>query len=116
MERYDEATVDLVYATSGVTRADACAILDKLAEAGLLLPPGGVTREEWATPLPFGYLMAESQRTATSTHRRMVTTWPGPGPNDNWPRYVGPWAPERPESIDRTENGDQGPEGPRSAP
>lgn len=28
-----------------------------------------------------------------ATHTRRVVVWVGEGPNDNWPRFIGPWSP-----------------------
>lgn len=51
-ERYDPATVELVaralpFALPSASRGVARHVLNALADAGLLLPPGGETREEW---------------------------------------------------------------------
>lgn len=45
--RYDLATVELVREHAGVHQVDAESILDALAEAGLLLLPGGERQDEW---------------------------------------------------------------------
>jgi|GEM_PF-3892989 hypothetical protein len=92
--------------TWGVARDEAHAhedraILTALADAGLLQPPGGVTREEWGRPRLGGKVRpcapAERDRCATQPEehaRRRVTVWPDPErPNDDWPRYLGPWVP-----------------------
>lgn len=66
-------------------------VLLALAEAGVLLPPGGVAREEWGERV-YGVILATTSRNVPATYRRTVVNWPVEGePNDNWPRYTGPW-------------------------
>jgi hypothetical protein len=81
--------------------------LAKLALAGaakldLLLPSGGVEQVEYgrlivagrnqlAMILSLGF--HSSPPAPNVTHTRVVTSWPGDGVNDDWPRYQGPWTP-----------------------
>jgi hypothetical protein len=46
-DRWSAETEDLVREHAGVYQVAAAEILACLADAGLLLPPGGETREEW---------------------------------------------------------------------
>lgn len=70
--------------------------LAHLSGAGLLLPPGGETREELgvrALDSPVVRVTTWGGAVANTTrYCRTVTAWPVEGePNDNWPRYTGPW-------------------------
>lgn len=70
---------------------EARGVLAALAEAGLLLPPGGVVREVGGIQLLSGLIVSMGWSSEPPTHRRRVVSWAGEGPNDNWPRYLGPW-------------------------
>ena len=65
----------------GYYRKGAHVVLATLADAGLLLPPGGETRETRDCP----YSSCRTHAFTKHTHRRSVTTWP------DGSVHTGPW-------------------------
>jgi len=80
-----------------VLLAEVVRLRKELADAGLLLPPGGLVRNEYGRLIPEegGRIASLGWGPAMTyvTHVRTVTVWAGEGPNNNWPRYSGPWRP-----------------------
>jgi hypothetical protein len=90
-----------------VTAADACAVaaLTALADAGLLLPPGGETREQWGARWESGYIQPCPSREAAldamtkyypdhvgcELIRRYVVRWKPPQRRTPGARFFGPW-------------------------
>ena len=67
-DRWTAETEELVREHAGVYQVNAEAILTALADAGLLLPPGGETRQEWGVieqgPKGLGSLACTSRERA----------------------------------------------------
>jgi hypothetical protein len=87
-------------------------ILTRLADAGLLLPPGGEVREEWAVRVDEPVSGRSEVRGAIVTHfgeeksRRCREVWAGWTPLNRtvttWPDgtvHTGPWRPVDPEGA-----------------
>lgn len=77
----------------------AAALREVLVSHGLLQPPSGVNQTEYGHIPPgdprnsmvsLGY-NPNSFTLRYATHSRPVVSWPWDGPNDDWPRYQGPW-------------------------
>lgn len=76
-----------------------------LEESGRLLPAGGVTihergnRRGKASP-GLEALISRVGRAFPGRYTRTVTVWPVEGePNDNWPKYIGPWREETTQGL-----------------
>lgn len=65
-------------------------VLSALADAGLLVAPGGHTREEFGVGDP-SKRVYPVKRHPSPSHVRTVVSWAAEGPNDDWPKYIGPW-------------------------
>lgn len=102
-ERWTEQTETLVarawcedYYDNGYTPNDedehqaARAVLAALADAGLLVAPGGHAREEFGVGDPSDRVYPVKRHPSPS-HVRTVVSWAAEGPNDDWPKYIGPW-------------------------
>lgn len=68
-------------------------VLAVLDIEGRVLPPGGYRCEEYGHQSTPGQAIM-SPCSSVGTHIRTKIVWPVQNePNDNWPRYYGPWRP-----------------------
>jgi hypothetical protein len=82
-DRWTAETYELVRDAAGVAQVDAAAILDALADAGLLLAPGGETYQDGGCPGG----SCRNHDLGKHTHRRTLRVWP------DGSRHYGPWVP-----------------------
>lgn len=90
--------IDDQYKNTWITNARICLI--KLADLGLLLPPGGETRTEYGvdrgddgdvTMTGMRAVGTDIPAQRFSTHQRQHTVWPDKGTNDHWASYTTAW-------------------------